>query len=335
MQSYIVKGLPSGRHAGTTMIEHRAISITTPLFSIITPVYNGWIALDLCLRCLAQQKNGASFEVIVVDDGSREAAPERIREWTSQLPLTIVRQPHAGISTARNRGIQVSKGSVLLFLDADSRAQEDCLAALAATIAESPQHDYFQLRLVGDCSERVGRAEELRLRTFQEHMLQPDGRIRYLNTAGFAIRRTRVNVETGLFDPVALRAEDTLLLASLIQAGELPLFVPNAIVEHGIPLSLTGYLRKAIRSARLEAKAYQIIASMGVKIRITNQERLSMLRSMWKITGQPSIRRSAWFILVARQMLQRIASFAYESLRSSPKVASRQGMHKSELKNRV
>ena len=329
------KRLRSGRHAGTTMIEHRAISITTRLFSVIIPVYNGWIALDLCLRSLAQQKNGASFEVIVVDDGSKEAAPERIREWTSQLPLTIIRQPHAGISTARNHGIQISKGSVLLFVDADSRAQENCLAALVATIAESPQHDYFQLRLVGDCSERVGRAEELRLRTFQEHMLQPDGRIRYLNTAGFAIRRARVNIDAGLFDPAALRAEDTLLLANLIQAGELPLFVANAIVQHGIPLSIAGYLRKAIRSARLEARAYQIIASKGVKIRVTNQERLSMLRSMWKIAGQPSIGRSAWFVLVARQMLRRIASFCYESLGTRPKAVTRQSLHNSELKNRV
>lgn len=51
----------------------------------------------------------------------------------------------------------------------------------------------------------MGRAEELRLRVFQEHMLLPDGRIRYLNTAGFAIRRARVKIEVGLFDPVALR----------------------------------------------------------------------------------------------------------------------------------
>jgi glycosyltransferase involved in cell wall biosynthesis len=317
------------------MVENRAISITAPQFSIIVVVYNDWVALDLCLRSVAQQKDGPTFEVIVVDDGSSDAAPERIREWTRQLPLTIIRQSHKGIPTARNRGIQISKGSVLLFVDADSRAQEDCLAALAATIAESSQHDYFQLHLVGNCSERVGRAEELRLKTFQEHMLQPDGRIRYVNTAGFAIRRTRVNIETGLFDPVALRAEDTLLLANLIQAGELPLFVPNAIVEHGIPLSLMGYLRKAIWSARLEANAYQIIASKGVKIRVTNQERLRMLRAMWKIAGQRSIGRSAWFILVARQMLQRIASFVYERLGTSPKVASRQGMHESELKNRT
>lgn len=301
------------------MVEGRAISITTPVFSIIIAVYNDWIALDHCLGFLAQQKHGPTFEVIVVDDGSSEAAPERIRAWTRQLPLTIIRQSHAGIPTARNRGIQISKASILLFVDADSRTQEHCLAALAATIADSPQHDYFQLRLVGDCSKRVGRAEELRLRTFQEHMLQPDGRIRYLNTAGFAIRRNRVNIEEGLFAPVALRAEDTLLLASLMQGGELPLFVATATVQHATPLSLRKCLAKDIRSAYLERRTYDIIASKGVRIRVSHRDRLMMLRSMWRIAGQDSIGRSAWFVVVARQTLQRVISFGYGFLRIRPR----------------
>jgi glycosyltransferase involved in cell wall biosynthesis len=300
-------------------VEYQPISTTSPLFSIIIAVHNDWIALDPCLRSLAQQTHGPSFEVIVVDDGSSEAAPEVIREWTRQLPITIVRQSHAGIPSARNRGIQISRGPVLLFVDADSRTQTGCLAALAATIADSPQHHCFQLRLVGDCSGPVGRAEELRLRMFQEYMLQPDGRIRYLNTAGFAIRRTRVNIEAGLFDPAALRAEDTLLLANLMQCGELPLFVAKAIVQHSIPLSLMECLAKDIRSAYLERRTYDIIASKGVKIRVGHRDRLKMLLPMWRIAGQDSIGRSAWFVLVARQTVQRVMSFVYGCLRIRPR----------------
>jgi hypothetical protein len=146
-------------------------------------------------------------------------------------------------------------------------------------------------------------------------MLQADGRIRYLNTAGFAIRRTLVDIEAGVFDPAALRAEDTLLLANLMQRGELPWFVPDAIVEHAIPLSLMGCLRKDIRSAYLEGRTYEIIASKGVKIRVTHGERLQMLASMWKAAGQPSIGRSAWFVLVMRQALQRTISFVHQCLR--------------------
>jgi hypothetical protein len=149
-------------------------------------------------------------------------------------------------------------------------------------------------------------------------MLQPDGCIRYLNTAGFAIRRERVDVEAGVFDPAALRAEDTLLLAHLIQDGKLPLFVPDAVVEHAIPLSLMQCVQKDIQSVSLEDRAYGLIASKGVKIRITNRDRLSLLKSMWQVAEQATIGRSAWFVLVVRQSLQRMISFVYRWLRIRP-----------------
>ena len=211
-----------------------------------------------------------------------------------------------------------AKGEVLLFVDADCRLLADCLAALSSVIASAPQHDCFQLRLVGNCSTLVGRAEHLRLLSFQSYMLQPDGCIRYLNTAGFAIRRERADIRDGVFEPAALRAEDTLLLAHLIQDGELPLFVPNAVVEHAIPLSLMQCVQKDIQSVSLENRAYGIIASKGVKIRISHRDRLSLLQSMWKVAGQASIGRSAWFVLVVRQSLQRMISFVYRCLRIRP-----------------
>src|SRR5438094_3275579 len=295
------------------MVTHDRASTTTPLFSIIIAAYNDWESLDQCLRSLAQQADGPSFEVIIADDGSTEPASEFIRQWQRYYHLTIDRGPHAGISTARNRGAQISRGSVLLFVDADSRLQKNCLAALNATITSSPQHNCFQLRLVGGCTGLVGRAEELRLQTIQNHTLQPTGCIRYLNTAGFAIRRSRVDIKRGIFDPAALRAEDTLLLSDLMQAGELPLFVHDAIVQHATRLSLMASLRKSIRSAYLEGKTYEIIAMKGVRIRVSHRERLSMLWSMWKTSGQPSIGRAAWFVLIVKQALQRIVSIAYHA----------------------
>jgi glycosyltransferase involved in cell wall biosynthesis len=297
------------------MIQGEQDSTTTPVFSIVIPVYDDWIPLEQCLQSLARQTKAPSFEVIIVDDGSTEIASGSMRSSDYGFPLTLIRQAHTGIPTARNRGILISKGAVLLSVDADCRLGINCLAALNSTIVHSPQHDCFQLRLVGNSSSLVGRAEELRLSSFQNLMLQPDARIRYLNTAGFAIRRARLGIETEVFDPAALRAEDTLLLADLMQAGELPLFVPDAIVEHAIPLSFLGCLRKDIRSVWMERKAYDIIASKGVRIRVTHRERLRLLWSMWRTSGQGSIGRSAWFVLVVRQVFQRIISFGYQCLR--------------------
>jgi glycosyltransferase involved in cell wall biosynthesis len=291
--------------------------------SIIIAVYNDWAVLEECLQSIAQQRTERDFEVIVVDDGSTDPIPEAIRQQISSPPLTLTRQQHGGISAARNYGIRNSSGEVLLFVDADCRLQANCLNALSTAIANSPQHDCFQLRLTGNRSSVVGRAEQLRLETFQKHTLQPDGRIRYLNTAGFAIRRARAQSETGLFDASALRGEDTLLLADLMQRGEIPLFVPDAIVQHDISLSLMACLRKDIRSAYLEGRTYHLIASKGVRIRVTPSERLRLLSSMWKTAGWKTavdhpLGRSAWFVLVGRQALQRMISVVYKFLPFKP-----------------
>jgi glycosyltransferase involved in cell wall biosynthesis len=292
------------------MVQPDRSAHKSPLFSIIVGVYNDWAMLGGCLQSLTQEDE-LCFEVIVVDDGSKEQAPESIRRWANCYPLTILREKHGGISAARNRGIRVAKGSVLVFVDADSRVQAGCLAALAATVAESPLHNFFQLHLVGDYSLLFGRAEELRLRVFQHYSLQASGCIRYLNTAGFAVRRESLDPDAGLFNPEAERGEDTLLLAELVKRGELPLFVPNASVQHMVALSFMECLRKDLRSAYLEGRTFDMIASTGVTIRMSNHERLWMLRSLWKASEEESIGRLAWFVLVGRQSLQRFISLIY------------------------
>jgi glycosyltransferase involved in cell wall biosynthesis len=297
------------------MAEGETIATACPQFSIIIAVCNDWAPLDQCLRSLAQQANGPGFEVIVADDGSTQPAPDFIRRWTEYYPLTVIQLAHAGISVARNRGAQISTAAVLLFVDADCRFQPSCLTSLTTAISDFPQHNCFQLHLVGDSMGVVGRAEELRLTMLQEHMLQPDGRIRYLNTAGFAIRRTAVDMEKGVFNPVALRAEDTFLMATLMQRGELPFFVPDATIQHAIHLTLMQSLRKDLRSIYFEAKTYDLIAAKGVKFRVSHRERLAMLWAMWKTSGRKSIGRRAWFVVAGRQGLRLVASYAYRCLR--------------------
>lgn len=279
------------------------------LVSVIIPVFNDWEPLDQCLRSLEQQVGAPRFELIVVDDGSYSPSPPSVQRWSESHPLTLIRQPHEGVASARNRGLHASTGSVIVFVDADCRFQADCLAQLKSNIDRFPQHDCFQLRLTGDCSTLVGRAEELRLITLQNHMLRPDGRIHYLNTAGFAIRRARIDVQAGLFDPSAVRAEDTFLLARLIQEGELPLFVDNAVIQHVIPLSLVECLLKDFQSAFSEAKSYAVISSRGVRIRVSPRKRLSMIMSMWQVSAQPSIGRAAWFVLATRQGVRLVILF--------------------------
>jgi glycosyltransferase involved in cell wall biosynthesis len=296
------------------MDQGRTDCTARPTFSIVIAVCNDWQLLERCLESLERQVDSPSFEIIVVDDGSTTPAPESVNQDAAGCSMTIIRQPRQGIPSARNRGIGAATGEAILFVDSDCCLEPHCLSILHAAIKGSPGHDCFQLRLVGNCSTLMGKAEELKLMTFQNHMLQPDGRIRYLNTAGFAIRRGRVRPDAGLFDPTALRGEDTLLLADLMQCGELPLFVPSAVVEHARFMSFLECVRKDFRSAYLQSRAYRMMAARGIRIRITNRERLRLLRDMWKAAGQKSIGRSAWFVSLMRQMLSRMASVSYQYL---------------------
>jgi glycosyltransferase involved in cell wall biosynthesis len=147
---------------------------TSPEFSVII-VYNDWYPLFECLKSLRDQTHALPFEVVLVDNGSNEATPpEFMQQWEQQFPVISVRQPHTGIAPARNKGLKLSRASVLLFTDADCRLEANCLRNLGAVLANHPQHDCFQLNLAGDSSNVVGRAEELRLRTIQYSKMQPD-----------------------------------------------------------------------------------------------------------------------------------------------------------------
>ena len=238
------------------MIKCESVLNTTPLYSVIVAIYNDWVVLDRCLQSLMEQVKPPSFEVVVVDDGSKTPSPEFVHRWEKAYPLTVVRQPHRGIAAARNRGIQVSLGSILVFVDADCKLQSDCLAVLAETINQSPQHNCFQLRLTGDCSGLVGRAEELRLLTLQQHRLEPNGCIRYLNTAGCAMRRESVQAGGSVFEPSALRSEDTLFSGEPDGGGGTSAVCsPCRGSAPAIPLSLPTCFLKDVRSAYLNISA--------------------------------------------------------------------------------
>ena len=279
-----------------------------PTLSLIIAVRNDWWSLEGCLKSIAAQVSPPSFELIVVNDGSDEPIPEPVQKDLEAHRAHVLHQPPSGVSAARNLGIKASKGSTLVFIDADTKLDTLCLHSLSKVLAEHTARHYFQLRLVGDRSVLVGRAEELRLSALQRHLTLADGCIRYLNTAGFAVRRSSVDVEQGLFDPAAVRAEDTLLLLNLMQGGELPFFVSTAVVQHAIPLTLLQCLRKDVRSVRQEKETYRIAAARGLRVRVTHRERLKMLVSMWRDSRRESLGQRAWLVVVTRQALQRTIS---------------------------
>jgi glycosyltransferase involved in cell wall biosynthesis len=88
----------------------------TPLVSAIIPVFNGAAYLAEALESVFLQTR-LPDEVVVVDDGSTDATGAVARLFENRI--RYVRQEHAGIGPARNRGLHASTGSLVAFLDHD------------------------------------------------------------------------------------------------------------------------------------------------------------------------------------------------------------------------
>jgi glycosyltransferase involved in cell wall biosynthesis len=94
-----------------------------PLVSILIPAYNAeaWVA-DTIRSALAQ--TWPRKEIIVVDDGSRDATFAVARQFAS-AGVRVVSQPNAGAATARNHAFSLSQGGFIQWLDADDLLAPD------------------------------------------------------------------------------------------------------------------------------------------------------------------------------------------------------------------
>jgi glycosyltransferase involved in cell wall biosynthesis len=99
-------------------------------FSVVIPNYNGAVTIGKCLEA-AFSSHHESFEVIVVDDCSRDGSVDII----SRFPCKLVSlDKHSGAAAARNIGAQNSNCEVLFFTDADCLMEPDALSVADAAI---------------------------------------------------------------------------------------------------------------------------------------------------------------------------------------------------------
>jgi glycosyltransferase involved in cell wall biosynthesis len=89
---------------------------TPGLVSVVIPVYNGAGHLAETLAAVRAQSHPA-VEIIVVDDGSTDDSLDVVLRAAPQAQ--ILRQPNAGVSAARNRGLAAARGEYICFLDQD------------------------------------------------------------------------------------------------------------------------------------------------------------------------------------------------------------------------
>ncbi len=100
--------------------------------SIVIPTYNRIAMLERVLDALGRQDEPPDFEVIVVDDGSRDDTASRVREHLAakrwRYPLHFESQENSGPGRARNRGVTRASGRYVIFIGDDTVPEPRFLA---------------------------------------------------------------------------------------------------------------------------------------------------------------------------------------------------------------
>lgn len=116
----------------------------TPRFSVIIPAYNYGHYLPRALDSVLAQ-TGDDYEIVVVDDGSVDSTVDVVRRYKAESarPIMYFFQENRGLSAARNQGVNLSRGTYVLFLDADDALTGDALVRFRSCIAEHGDSDFI------------------------------------------------------------------------------------------------------------------------------------------------------------------------------------------------
>ena len=132
----LVAGAPVPQPAAAPIAAGAPVPVATsgeaPDVSVIVPVHNTAPWLEQCLAGVRRQ-SGVRLEIICVDDGSTDAAPDLLAQAAAGDPrIRVITQANAGLSAARNAGLVAATGRYVCFLDSDDYWGPDALAQLVA-----------------------------------------------------------------------------------------------------------------------------------------------------------------------------------------------------------
>ncbi|MBQ7586955.1 MAG: glycosyltransferase [Lachnospiraceae bacterium] len=115
----------------------------SPLFTIITVCYQAESVIEATIRSVLDQ-SFTDFEYIIVDGASTDGTNEIIKKYLSDPRLVHISEPDKGLYDAMNKGIRLSKGSYLNFMNAgDCLADPDVLKDVSRVIEDNPDVDFI------------------------------------------------------------------------------------------------------------------------------------------------------------------------------------------------
>lgn len=177
--------------------------------SIVMPARDAARFIRPALDSLSAQ-TFADFEVVVVDDGSRDDTARIVADAAARDGrIRLLSIAHAGVAAARNHGVRAARGAFVSFLDADDLWRPDRLARHVAWLAQDPSTDVVAgevlvFEAIGETFEPVAGSAHVRLRSVN---------------LGATTMRASVFGAIGLFDEAMRFSEDLDFLLRIHEGG--------------------------------------------------------------------------------------------------------------------
>ncbi len=207
--------------------------------SVIIPAYDSSATIADCVKALKNQEFAGSFEIIVVDDGSKDGTAQ----IAARAGAKVFSQQNAGPAKARNLGAKKAKGEILLFTDADCIAQKNWLQEMLKPFSDKKVVGVQGAYKTGQESI-VARFCQIEIEERYELMKRRADELDWVGSYSAAYRKEDF-FEAGGFDESFPKAsgEDPELSYKLAKAGKKLVFNPQAVVYHTHPDTIWKYLR--------------------------------------------------------------------------------------------
>lgn len=151
--------------------------------SVIIPAYNREDSIVRAVNSLLAQTISLPYEVIVVDDGSKDRTVERV-EAIQHDAVRLVKQTNKGAAAAREAGVKAAKGTFVAFLDSDDVATPIYLEVMYNKLQATPH----ALTAFAKVSDMDGEPAEMQiLPDLDEHDCVPDSLVALLQYGCFTV----------------------------------------------------------------------------------------------------------------------------------------------------
>ncbi len=211
-----------------------------PKVSVVICAYNAASTIEDNLESLTRL-NYPDYEVIVVNDGSRDATAE----IAARYPFKLINVSNGGLSAARNLGWRAATGEIVAYTDADTRVDPDWLSYLAQPFLTTEAAGVGGPNVVPEDDGWIAQCVA-RSPGGPAHVLLNDTVAEHIPGCNMAFRRQAL-AEVGGFDPTYTKAGDDVDICWRLQGrGRHLAFSPPALVWHHHRNSVRAYWRQQV-----------------------------------------------------------------------------------------